>query len=58
MYVDTGKNSPQFHVIFNDKFATVVSIASDKLLSEQWRYFFAWEEKVTKILTKTTTELQ
>jgi hypothetical protein len=40
MYVDTGKNSPQFHVIFNDKFETVVSIASDKSLSEQWRSIF------------------
>jgi hypothetical protein len=40
MNVDTGKISPQFYVIFDDKFETVVSIASDKLLSEQWRSFF------------------
>jgi hypothetical protein len=40
MNVNTGKISPPFHVIFDDKFETVVSIASDKLLSEQWRSFF------------------
>jgi hypothetical protein len=40
MNADTGKISPQFHVIFDDKFETVVSIASDKSLSEQWRSIF------------------
>jgi hypothetical protein len=40
MNVDTGKISPQFHVIFDDKFETVVSMTSENLLGEQWRSFF------------------
>jgi hypothetical protein len=37
MNTDTGKISPQFHVIFDDEFQTVVSDNSSVLLSEQWR---------------------
>ena len=32
----TGKISPQFHVIFDDKFATVHSLPPDQPLAEQW----------------------
>jgi hypothetical protein len=37
MNVDTGKISPQFHVIFDDKFETVLSMASDKSIGDQWK---------------------
>ena len=40
MNVDTGKISPQFHVIFDDKFETVVSIMSDISLDEQCKSIF------------------
>ncbi len=35
MNVNTGKTSPQFHVIFDDKFETVVSMNSEELIGEQ-----------------------
>jgi hypothetical protein len=40
MNVDTGKISPQFHVIFDDKFETVVSMNSEELIGEQWKSIF------------------
>ena len=40
MNVDTGKISPQFHVIFDDKFETVLSMASDKSIGDQWKSIF------------------
>ncbi len=45
MNVDTGKISPQFHVIFDDKFETVVSMNSEELIGEQWKSIFGlkWE---------------
>jgi hypothetical protein len=36
----TGKISPQFHVIFDDKFATVHSLPPDQPLTEQWANIF------------------
>ncbi len=38
--VVTGKISPQFHVIFNDKFETVHSLPLDKPLDQQWATIF------------------
>jgi hypothetical protein len=35
MNVDTGKISPQFHVTFDDKFETVVSMKSEELIGEK-----------------------
>jgi hypothetical protein len=35
MNVDTGEISPQFHVIFDDKFETVVSMKSEESIGEQ-----------------------
>jgi hypothetical protein len=40
MNVDTGKISPQFHVIFDDKFETVVSMNSEELIGEKWKSIF------------------
>ncbi len=34
--VSTGRISPQFHVIFDDKFETVHSLPSDEPLDKQW----------------------
>ncbi len=34
---DKGKISPQFHVIFGDKYKTVVSMNSEEMIGEQWR---------------------
>ncbi len=34
--VDTGKISPQFHVIFDDTFQTVHSLPSNKPIHTQW----------------------
>ena len=36
----TGKISPQFHVIFDDKFATVHSLPPDQPLADQWADVF------------------
>jgi hypothetical protein len=58
MNVDTGKISPQFHVIFDDKFETVVLMTSENLLGEQGKSIFAWEENVLTMLTMTTMESQ
>ena len=38
--VKTGKISPQYHVIFDDKFATVNSLPTEDSLSEQWSKIF------------------
>jgi hypothetical protein len=38
--VDTGHISPQFHVIFDNKFKTVTSLAFDELLDKQWADIF------------------
>ena len=34
--VETGKVSPQFHVIFDDKFETVHSLPTDEPITKQW----------------------
>ncbi len=36
MNVETGKISPQFHRIFDDKFETVLSVTSTESIEEQW----------------------
>ena len=36
----TGKISPQYHVVFDDKFSTVHSPPSNERLSEQWARIF------------------
>ncbi len=38
--VDTGKISPQFHIIFEDKFETVASMCSEDSLGDQWKAIF------------------
>jgi len=58
MNVDTGKISPQFHVIFDDKFETVVSITSDILLDEQWKSIFCLGRECYKMLPMMRTGLQ
>ncbi len=40
MNVDTGKISPQIHIIFDDKFETVVSMSSEDSLGYQWKAIF------------------
>ncbi len=40
MNVDTDKISPQFHVIFDDKFETVLSMASGDSIDDQWKSIF------------------
>jgi hypothetical protein len=40
MNVDTGKISPQFHIIFNNKFETVVSMYSEDSLGDLWKAIF------------------
>ncbi len=40
MNVDTRKISPQFHIIFDDKFKTVVSMSSEDSLGDQWKAIF------------------
>ena len=34
--VDTGKVSPQYHVVFDDGFSTVNSLPSEDSLDKQW----------------------
>jgi hypothetical protein len=34
--VETGKISPQFHIIFDDKFETVHSLPTDEPITKQW----------------------
>jgi hypothetical protein len=48
MNVDTGKISPQFHVIFDDKFETVVSMNSEELIGEQWKSIFCLKQECFK----------
>jgi hypothetical protein len=36
--VETNKISPQFHVIFEDKFQTVNSLPTDIPIHEQWQH--------------------
>ncbi|KAL7525482.1 hypothetical protein ACHAXR_001026, partial [Thalassiosira sp. AJA248-18] len=38
--VRTGKISPQFHIIFDDKFETVNSLPSGECINKQWRRIF------------------
>ena len=38
--VRTGKISPQYHVVFDDKFSTVNSLPSNECLNEQWARIF------------------
>jgi hypothetical protein len=40
MNVDTGKIFPQFHVIFDDKFETVLSIALGDSIDDRWKSTF------------------
>ncbi len=48
MNVDKGKISPQFNVIFDDKFETVVSLNSEELIGEQWKSIFCLKEECFK----------
>ncbi len=48
MNVDIGKISPQFHVIFDDKFETVVSINSEESIGEQWKSIFCLKQESFK----------
>jgi hypothetical protein len=45
MNVETGKISPQFHVIFDDKFKTVVSDNSRMPMNDQWRDIFLFAQE-------------
>ena len=38
--VNTGKISPQYHVVFDDKFSTVNSLPTEDSLEEQWARIF------------------
>ena len=38
--VKTGKISPQYHVVFDDKFSTVNSLPSEDSLEQQWSRIF------------------
>ena len=38
--VSTGKISPQYHVVFDDKFATVNSLPSEDSIEKQWARIF------------------
>jgi hypothetical protein len=40
MNVDTGKISPQFQVIFDDKFEKVLSMALGDSIGDQWKLIF------------------
>jgi hypothetical protein len=40
MNVDAGKISPQFRVIFDDKFETVLSMALGDSIDDQWKSIF------------------
>jgi hypothetical protein len=40
MNVETGKISPQFHIIFDDKFEPEVSMSSEDFLGDQWKAIF------------------
>ena len=40
MNVETGKISPQFHVIFDDTFQTVNSLPLNQPLDKQWAQIF------------------
>ena len=40
LHVETGHISPQFHVIFDDKFKTVNSLPIDQPLDKQWAAIF------------------
>jgi hypothetical protein len=45
MNVDTVKISPQFHVIFDDKFEMILSMALGDSIDDQWKSIFClkWE---------------
>ncbi len=45
MNVDTGKISPQFHVIFDDKFETVLSMALGDSIDDQWKLIFCLKQE-------------
>jgi hypothetical protein len=48
MNVDTEKISPRYHVIFDDKFETVVSTKSEELIGEQWKSFLCLKQECFK----------
>jgi hypothetical protein len=45
MNVDIGIISPQFHVNFDDKFETVVSMKSEEAIGKQWKSFFCLKQE-------------
>ncbi len=45
MNVDTGKISPQFHVIFDDKFETVLSMTLGDSIDDQWKLIFCLKQE-------------
>ena len=43
--VHTGKISPQYHVVFDDKFSTVHSLPSEDSLDKQWEQIFKLDKE-------------
>ena len=43
--VESGKISPQFHVIFDDKFETVHSLPTDEPIAKQWTEIMKFERE-------------
>ena len=43
--VTTGKISPQYHVVFDDKFATVNSLPTEDSISDEWAKIFKLERE-------------
>jgi hypothetical protein len=50
MNVDTGKISPQFHIIFDNKFETMVSMSSEDSLGDQWKAIFCVDRECYEVL--------
>ena len=43
--VNTGKISPQYHVVFDDKFSTVNSLPTEDSIDDQWARIFKLEKE-------------
>ncbi len=52
--INTGHISPQFHVIFDNKFETVTSLAIGEPLDKQWADKFGWGVNASLMLIMTT----
>ena len=44
--VCTGRISPQYHIIFDDKFKIVVSLSQDKALDVEWNQLFKFNREL------------